>query len=203
MNELLLRRRNAVIKSNPSLPYDAEVEYLRNPIDNNCWIDTKIEGNVRIVGKAQELSIKGSSCVLLCSTLEGRGGTYFGEAVSTRKWGLGASTGQNVNIPPTTMAEFDITFNNKGASGMVNGLSLSRTVNINQRNWYIFSTGNISFLFPFQGDVYYIKMYQNDALVRDFIPVRVGQTGYLYDKVSGTLFGNDGTGSFGIGNDIT
>lgn len=36
----------------------------------------------------------------------------------------------------------------------------------------------------------------------DYIPVRVGQTGYLYDKITGTLKGNSGTGDFVLGNDI-
>lgn len=35
----------------------------------------------------------------------------------------------------------------------------------------------------------------------DFIPVRIGTTGYMYDKISGTLFGNGGSGSFTLGND--
>lgn len=36
----------------------------------------------------------------------------------------------------------------------------------------------------------------------DFIPVRVGQVGYLYDRVSGQLFGNSGTGAFIVGPDV-
>jgi hypothetical protein len=43
----------------------------------------------------------------------------------------------------------------------------------------------------------------NDILVRDFIPVRVGNVGYMYDKVSGQLFGNSGTGNFILGPDKT
>lgn len=35
----------------------------------------------------------------------------------------------------------------------------------------------------------------------DFIPVRIGTTGYMYDRVSGELFGNSGIGSFTLGND--
>ena len=38
-------------------------------------------------------------------------------------------------------------------------------------------------------------------ILRDFIPVRVGNVGYMYDKVSGQLFGNSGTGSFILGPD--
>ena len=47
------------------------------------------------------------------------------------------------------------------------------------------------------------RCWKSDALVMDMIPVRVGTTGYMYDKVSKTLFGNDGTGDFILGNDVT
>lgn len=47
-----------------------------------------------------------------------------------------------------------------------------------------------------------LQIYQNSELVRDFIAVRVGQVGYLYDSVSEELFGNNGTGSFTLGQDI-
>lgn len=43
------------------------------------------------------------------------------------------------------------------------------------------------------------KIYHNGELVRDFVPVRVGTTGYMYDKVSGQLFGNGV--DFIVGND--
>jgi hypothetical protein len=48
-----------------------------------------------------------------------------------------------------------------------------------------------------------MQIYINDILVRDFIPVRVGNIGYMYDKVSKKLFGNSGQGNFILGNDIT
>lgn len=35
----------------------------------------------------------------------------------------------------------------------------------------------------------------------DFIPVRKGNVGYMFDRVSGQLFGNAGTGAFIIGPD--
>lgn len=48
----------------------------------------------------------------------------------------------------------------------------------------------------FIGRLYSFQIYDNDVLVRDYIPVRVGQEGCLYDKVSGELFKNAGTGDF-------
>ena len=47
------------------------------------------------------------------------------------------------------------------------------------------------------------KIYHSGVLVRDYIPVRKGTVGYMYDRVSGQLFGNAGTGDFIIGPDKT
>ena len=48
--------------------------------------------------------------------------------------------------------------------------------------------------------LYYCRFYGTANL--DLIPVRVGQVGYMYDRVSGQLFGNAGTGNFILGPDI-
>lgn len=50
--------------------------------------------------------------------------------------------------------------------------------------------------------IFYCKITIGGEIVRDFIPVRVGQVGYMYDKISGQLFGNTGTGDFILGHDI-
>lgn len=62
------------------------------------------------------------------------------------------------------------------------------------------STGQNAELFI--GRLYSFQIYDNDVLVRDYIPVRVNQEGCLYDKVSGELFSNAGTGNFIFGNDV-
>ena len=50
----------------------------------------------------------------------------------------------------------------------------------------------------------YCKMWdREDNLMADFIPVRVGDVGYMFDRVSGELLGNNGTGSVIIGPDKT
>ena len=50
--------------------------------------------------------------------------------------------------------------------------------------------------------LYSCKIYSQGVLAREFVPVRVGQVGYLYDKVSGNLFANAGSGDFVLGDDI-
>ena len=49
---------------------------------------------------------------------------------------------------------------------------------------------------------YSYKRYTNGTLNLDLIPVRVGQTGALYNKVNGQLLYNAGTGDFILGPDI-
>lgn len=55
---------------------------------------------------------------------------------------------------------------------------------------------------PPYGRIYYLKVYENDALIHDFIPVRIKNVGYLYDKVTKQMFENSGTGNFTLGPDL-
>ena len=50
--------------------------------------------------------------------------------------------------------------------------------------------------------IYSFKISKSGEALRDFVPVRVGDVGYMYDKVSKQLFGSIGTGQFILGQDI-
>lgn len=50
--------------------------------------------------------------------------------------------------------------------------------------------------------IFKFKWVKGDDTILDMIPVRVGSEGFMYDKVSGKLFGNSGSGSFILGSDI-
>ena len=69
--------------------------------------------------------------------------------------------------------------------------------NMNDRNSGAASVGQLAY----NVRIGWCKIYSGNTLVRDYIPVRVGQIGYLYDNVSGELFCNAGTGSFVLGAD--
>lgn len=49
--------------------------------------------------------------------------------------------------------------------------------------------------------IYGAKFWDGDTLIRDYIPVRIGSTGALYDKVTGGIYYNRGTGQFTLGPD--
>ena len=50
--------------------------------------------------------------------------------------------------------------------------------------------------------IYYCKIYVNNSLVKDLVPVRIENDGFLYDKISGSLYQNLGSGAFILGNDV-
>lgn len=188
-----------IVGETSPLPYDAEIEYLA--ASGTQRIHTGITGNARFTGSAQANIIKGSSQLVLCGRADASGACWFGEAGSARYWGVNTTSGAYVSIAPTTQITFYLDFNSSGVNGTVNASSIARSGSTTRDEWSIFASTNGSY--PLSGKVYFLKIYQNDNLVRDFIPVRVGTTGYMYDKVSGQLFGNAGTGNFILGNDVT
>ena len=77
----------------------------------------------------------------------------------------------------------------------------------NYQNMYLFycnCTGYYSAdVAKFSGRIYNWQMFEDGVLVRDFIPVLDwNMTPCMYDKVSGQLFYNQGTGSFVAGREI-
>ena len=52
-------------------------------------------------------------------------------------------------------------------------------------------------------NIYAAQITEGNNLVRDYVAARVGQVGYLYEKISGTLLGSAGSGSFTLGSDVT
>lgn len=51
--------------------------------------------------------------------------------------------------------------------------------------------------------IYAFQVWENDTLIKDMIPIRIEQIGYMYDKINGGVFSNAGTGSFTLGLDVT
>lgn len=49
---------------------------------------------------------------------------------------------------------------------------------------------------------YSFRVVENGVTLMYLIPVRKGSVGYLYDLLSGQMFGNSGTGNFNLGEDI-
>lgn len=95
----------------------------------------------------------------------------------------------------------EVSFELSTTEKVVNGVhtSISRPLNAAITAFRIFGGYKNTNKYPIRIKSFYIKK-ENDTLY-DLIPIRIGQVGYMYDKVSGQLFGNAGTGDFILGPD--
>lgn len=189
----------------PVLPYDAEVEYIVNT--GNQYIDTGIvlgqqtnEVKNVIVASFSVFNVNNQS-LMLSSSLPTRG-------IQIYTYGANSLYNQGANVTLASDEKHTITTTTTATkrtiqldSGNVVEQNYSRTISDNL-NLYILGDPD------FSGNnraarckCYAWQVYINNVIVRDYIPVRVGQVGYMYDRVSGELFGNDGAGSFTIGSD--
>lgn len=192
----------------PALPYDAQVEYIEST--GTQYVDTGFTaktdttraemlivptGNTTagVFGSRNATTANGYSCNAFLIS----GSTpYF-------RWDwVAGSSGTRTNC--TIGDEYRISIT--AGSVTVNGVTTTASLYRLQQSYpfYIFTFANASttpFTPTFSGRVKWFQIYDNDVLVRSFVPVRVGTVGYLFDRVSGQLFGNAGTGAFVIGPD--
>lgn len=194
-------------KSEP-LPYDAKIEYLKS--SGTQWIGTGIVPNFNTT-----VEIKAALPVNADNTAIGaRTGTtndnrffayswggsgYFRFVLSSDQYRFGYSFNETPHIAifneqSTHKCYFDGTLRKTFSTG--------NTVDEENQLTMFGTSGYGSPCSPSTAIIWYVKITQNGELVRDYIPVRIGQEGYMYDKVTKTLFANDGTGDFILGNDV-
>lgn len=188
------------------LPYDSEIEYLESTgtqyIDADILLHSTTTYKYSFEFKCYYPVQNNINTLFNCMN-ETSGSGYPGECVRYEQPDSSgnrinySSNGTNTGQTMTWNGPFylDTTFVAKGGRyGTYTAHNTPTTIFSSWRN-------NAPFRFSTM-KLYYFKLTNNDVLVRDFIPVRKGNTGYLYDKVTGTLFGNKGTGSFIIGGDV-
>jgi hypothetical protein len=163
-------------------PYDAEIEYLEST--GTQWIDTEYRSD-------------NTNAIELTVVTDGTSG--FMGSNGNLQIDLTLSKGLGKRTMMVTHSK------NIGPQTYVNG-SLVKSQNYHKYNGYIialfaFGTSGTTVGENTRAKVYSSELRVGNITVRDLIPVRVGNVGYLFDKVSMKLFGNSGTGSFVLGPD--
>ena len=191
--------RSSLISSLITKPYDAEIEYLEST--GTQWIDTGIipDSNTIVQFKFVNLYITGDVIIGYFTNdtndwrlFNNASTCYFDMPNSERIAGgnIHENTQYELELGNYYVKDLDTGIN------IVSGNSTSYTgtgsITLNNYN-------NVSFS---RNRWYYVKIYSGSVLVRDMIPVRIGQIGYMYDKVSKQLFSNAGTGEFILGPDV-
>ena len=193
------------------LPYDAEVEYLECAGTSSAfpYINTGIVGDSNTTYEAMIWRNTGSVNECAIGSWNG-GGTrcwlaYYYQ--NTFYLGMGDPVNYAGSSQPKTWYKQTLKIESSKFNLYVDDAITSSIPQItftSDQPLYIGamnSSGTASYYF--RGRFGYVKIYQNGILVRDYIPVRVGDVGCFYDRVSGQLFGNADTGAFIIGPDKT
>ena len=206
----LMQRRRAMM--GVSLPYDALVEYLQSSTSGEI-IDTGISGldvaaiEIKyLIGRWYSYySIFGNYIseqsnvwrVLLSNNQSSVNvGVYVGARASDG-WnsveGGGKDVEHTIYISAVSIICDDVQFS--GTIAKPQGTQNSSNIALFARSltdpqWY-----NIDMR------CYYFKAWRNNNLVCDLIPCRIGQKGYMYDRVSGSMIEAYGGGNFILGND--
>lgn len=207
-NLLLLNNGGSLLKSGGSAPPSAyvEVEYIETAGDCSIITDYVPYGNdIVIEGKFKFKGyVDNASWVVWFNTDGTSGGQseyslvrYNNTAfIAAKCWEKAVNTVYYEGITTVVDTDYELVFSNH--QYLINGVSKTSTLSNptfeNTNPIVIFSD-------KFMGRLYYLKFTKGGTVVCDLIPVRVGQVGYLYDKVSGNLFGNSGTGNFILGPD--
>jgi hypothetical protein len=195
----MIAARQIAFSGGKRLPYDAEVEYLEST--GTQWIDTGL-----LCSGADEVSI---SCFIPSD--DERGNTvYWGAGGNSRVWatsGFCRFGNENmVDISQKRLLNNWNTIRLNQSTGIVNGASLSMSIGTFQGESnltsLIFRGNDMLSNIPPSMKVSSFFWKRNGVLILDLIPVRKGNVGYMYDRVSGELFRNAGTGNFIIGDDL-
>ena len=185
------------------LPYDAEIEYLEATgtqyINTNKYLNTS---NFEIGYETNDKNSLFGYCHQNVAN-----GTWFGGEDTRMYFGKYTST---IDLNSyLTSGDNKVVYSNTGVT--VNGTTISKSFIIGSDSIantpliifarYDFYKREIELKDDFYPKFKSFYLKNNGELVLDLIAVRVGQVGYMYDKVSGQLFGNDGTGAFILGQD--
>ena len=208
-------------KSAPPLPYDAEVEYLEST--GTQALNTGV--NQKLTQSSLSLHIVFYPTYFVRGTEFDIAGTgsgqtpTFGTDQSTARWQkIGVWAGSGTWWTPASMTikawhDYHITLSATSASRTLvfDGVTYTTTEYNNSMaggnldSIHLFASGPTRFNSRMR--ISSCQIIRDGVLCFDGIPVRVGSgssaVGYLFDRVSGTLFGNAGTGAFTIGPDKT
>lgn len=189
------------------LPFDAEVEYLEGT--GTQYIDT---GKVLSSDGFGYDAVLSFNSIANCQVFSGRVDANAGSAGSLSLFVVGGCWRFDYfgssRPGPLVAINTDYAISLANNITTVNGVAIQTPMSANRQSGatvYVFAGhrpaawGGVEFYSSIK--LFSLKIYQNGTVVLDFQPVRKDGVGYMYDQVSGQLFGNAGTGAFIVGPD--
>ena len=186
-----------------ALPYDAEIEYLEST--GSQWINTGINCNSNYILEVEVQGAKGREGILgarISSTNSAHSLVYPSgkEVIRYTSGDMNSNIFGNVNLSLYNIlkADYNKLYINDALVG-TSSKSVAFTLNFPYYLFALNTNGSVSNLGAKK--IKMCRIWDEDSLLLDLIPVRKGQVGYMYDKMSRQLLGNQGTGDFILGPD--
>lgn len=194
-------------KSTPVVPYDSRVEWLYSS-GNGQYIDTgivynssvTIEASVKLTGSATGNYMFGIYTKVNDVAQRWAVNCYSSSAVRPH---FGTVTNKNASFSRNVFHTISANYRNFVVDGTTTNTNASAFTPEGDVKIFLFCRSNNNTADTFRAlYIDWFKIRKDGNLVRDYISVRKDGVGYLYDKISNTLFGNLGTNSFTYGNDV-
>ena len=189
-----------------ALPYDTEVEYIQT--NNTSYIDTGVTITRSLLNNASYIEYTTECSILVDSAAEGANTLYFFMGSKDQKYysGLGSTYHSSSTQNDGQKHIFKLIKQNNQVylycdNTIIDQYNYSNSKTSTQRNFYLFRCNGASGAQNIDNKKYYAKLQINDDVIFEMIPVRVGQVGYMYDKVSKQLFGTQTEYNFLLGPD--
>lgn len=182
----------------PVLPYDSKIEYLE--ATGTQYIDTGILYFIGIIIVINAIYTANFSTTQVLAGASSAAGCWIGN--NPQNGGTFGNSNGSLKASNVRTTLFN-TYSSGWTYlfGNYTYISTRKTSNPKTSSIHLFGVGGD---FLSSARIYSCQIHDvNNNALADFIPVRVGQVGYLYDRISGNLFGNAGTGSFTLGPDVT
>ena len=204
MGTLLNRRR--YMGGGSSLPYDAEVDYIESTGTQFIQLSFGFDSTDEIYTEFSVDTSQTSDKYMVCPKTWNNNSNRFAMGVHNNGRYTAAFGSVNTNssslTPNKTNRGYLHNWQYKNLEFQITDMSLSKTYSA---SYWGGTTTDLKLFYGYnsntKGKMHTYKHVKNGVVVFDAISVRVGQVGYLYDKVSGQLFGSDGTSDFVAGPD--
>lgn len=199
---------NKITKASVYGGYTSRVEYLESTGDQ--WIDTGVSAD-NLTGFEMTCTPFGAAGEKMGAASSGAGGPACGVVQTDEGFSISLKADDSVvsndEILPGGTDSFVVSYDAEYGIGQVGDVSSD----VDKSYLDEWATDNTFYLFAQnRGEassfchtrLYGAKIFYNDKLIHDYIPVRVDATGCLYDRMTNDLVYNQGIEDFIVGPDV-
>ena len=184
------------------------VEYIE-AADGNRWIDTGRAVTATTCVEARFVPMSAAAQQRLFGVNDGSGKTLALYINGNGAWAVNTGTSSGGAVAAVRAGividcSIDLTTGdcNVGGSARANGgtpFASTNTIPVFARR----NNGTALYAdYPAAMRLVFFRIYEAGVLALDLVPVRIGIAGFLRDTITGTLHGNETSGSFGLGPDL-